>query len=1698
MKTIKEFLAYLCHLDIKLWFENNALRYSAPEGTITTELQTQLRERKTEMLEFFKTNPSWNASTSELRQPLSRESHVVFPLSFAQQRLWFLAQLEGQSATYNIPATLHLSGKINETVLQRALTALVERHDSLRYCFPVVNGEATVQIIQVYNPLTVTDLTEFSETEQERLVTEWISKHAQTPFDLSTGPLLSMHLLKLSEQEQVLLCNMHHIMSDGWSLRVLIRDWSQLYSAYALHYEPKLPVLPIRYTDYTAWQKNSLQEQVLEQQLAYWSNKLAGVPELLKLPTDYPRPAVMRYQGKCLQSTLAQELLLRIKQLSQQNDVTIFMTLLAAFNVLLSRYSGQNDLVVGSPVANRTHRQTEDLIGFFVNPLVLRTQIQENKTFDELLKQVKQTALEAYAHQNIPFEYLLEQLNSSRSLSYSPLFQVMFILQEAPLEEFDLAGLKASFLEQETAIAKFDLTLSITEVNEVLLCDWEYNTDLFRPNTISLLAEHFRVLLEGIINNPKQVISQLPLLTETEKKQLMDWNQTQTEYPNEKTLVDLFQTQVSIYPENVALIFEEQQLTYLELNTRANQLAHYLMRLGVGVETLVGICVERSLEMVIGLLGILKAGGAYVPLDPNYPPQRLQFMLEDSQVPVLLTQSNLLERLPASTAMTVDLKTEWENITADSGENPVKKIGPDNLAYIIYTSGSTGKPTGVLGTHKGMVNRLTWMWHTSPFDAQEVCCHRTSINFVDHVAELFSPLLKGVSLVLLTEENTRDIVGMIDILSKYKVARIVLVPSLLRAILEQGDRLLQKLVSIKYWFCTGEALPAHLVKRFYEKIPEGHLWNIYGSSEVSADVMAYKVERQDILNILNYFSPERKFSNSFISLEEHLPQDTITTPFVTLEALKQAFKSQGVPLLPQKQEKYYAYLKKNILPYLVNTSSPRFIGHMTSALPSFNYELTDLVSRMNQNMVKVETSKSLVFMERQAMAMFHHAFYDFPESFYNQYVQQSGNSLGITVSGGTMANISALWIARNLALPSDKSFPGVAQAGLSAALKYYNYKNIVLLGSRLMHYSMRKAASLLGLGMENIIYVDQDKNGKMDIVALQRRIEECRQKQWCIFALIGIAGATETGNIDPLEEMAEIAKTCHIHFHVDGAWGAPVIFSEQHKGKLKGIERADSITICGHKQLYLPMGVSFCLFRQPDSVKAISTPAAYQAREGGYDFGQYSPEGSRSSLSMCLHAAFHLIGKQGYAKLIDEGIDKAQYLKDLINKNEAFELMREPELNIVNFRYIPTKFRKKQNNRLLTEEDNLRINEANIRLQERQFQEGRSFLSRTQLFTSYGKSLPIEVERAVLANPLTTYQDIDFVLEDQLTIAAKYIETGHQKNGKVQVDEQGISNVDKLSFSRLSTSFAEEELEEELLEKYTIPIGKPINNTQVYILDRYQKPAPFGVPGELHIGGVGLARGYFNRSNLTNEKFTEIELFGNRQRFYKTGDLARWLPNGNIEYLGRLDHQVKLRGFRIELGEIEAVLGQHTSVRESAVIFPEDLKAEQRLVAYFVPYQEQTIESTELYHFLTERLPDYMIPSVFIPLETMPLTPNGKVDRRTLFNLPVNNQLSEEAFVAPRTHKEVEIAKIWSKALGIEQIGVHDNFFKSGGHSLLGAQVISQVREIYQVELPLQILFEKPTVAGIAGYLEETLSMMRQNLMALPSENKGKRVEGEL
>ncbi|NER30313.1 MAG: AMP-binding protein, partial [Symploca sp. SIO1C4] len=561
------------------------------------------------------------------------------PLSYTQQRLWFLDQLEPNSALYNIPIALRLEGRLNQTALEQSLQEIIQRHEALRTNFITVNGKA-IQIIHEETTWTisVTDLTHLSNNEQEIAAQKLTHQQGIQPFDLAKDSLIRATLVVLSQSEHILVVCMHHIVSDGWSTGVFIQELTTLYNAYIRGEPSPLTPLPIQYADFALWQREWLQGEVLQQQLSYWQNQLAEAPDLLSLPTDRPRPAVQTFAGAYQQFALSAELSSQLTQLSQKQGVTLFMTLLAAFDTLLYRYTGQEDILVGTPIANRNQDELEGLIGFFINTLVLRADLSNNPSFNELLSHVREVVLDGYAHQNLPLEMLVEVLQPERDLSYTPLFQVMFALQDETLSQVELTGLTASPLQVESQTAKFDLTLAIENRSDGLVGVWEYSTDLFDASTIERMTGHWITLLEGIVSNPQQPISQLPLLTEVEQQKLLiEWNDTQVDYPQNQCIHQLFEEQVEKTPKAVAVVFEDEQLTYYELNCRANQLAHYLQSLGVESDVLVGLCVERSLEMVVGMLGILKAGGAYVPLDPNYPQERLSFMLEDSQVPVILT-----------------------------------------------------------------------------------------------------------------------------------------------------------------------------------------------------------------------------------------------------------------------------------------------------------------------------------------------------------------------------------------------------------------------------------------------------------------------------------------------------------------------------------------------------------------------------------------------------------------------------------------------------------------------------------------------------------------------------------------------------------------------------------------------------------------------------------------------------------------------------------------------------------------------------------------------------------------------------------------------------------------------------------------------------------------------------------------------------
>lgn len=1052
-----------------------------------------------------------------------RPRQAVAPLSFAQERLWFLAQLESASSFYNNAGAIRLQGKLDREALEQSLREIVRRHEVLRTAFTVYEGQPQ-QVVADETPVVIekVDLREWFGKEQMEKVQEQIMKKAQQPFDLTACPLWRAMLLVLGGEEHILLLVMHHIISDGWSIGVLIREFMVLYEAFRAGHLSPLPELSVQYADYAVWQRKWLQGKVLEEQLSYWKEQLQGPLAVLELPADRPRPAVQSYRGAAYCFTVSSAIAERLKALSRREGVTLFMVLLAAFKVLLWRYSGQQNLCIGTPVANRRRVELERLIGFFVNTLVLRTDLSGNPSFREFLRQVREVCLGAQTHQDLPFEKLVEEIAPARDMSHSPLFQVMFVLQNAPEAVLKIEGLKITPLEVDICSAKFDLTLSITEHENGLEAWFEYSTDLFDASTIARMADHYSTLLEDILSRLDAPLDDLQLLTKAERYHLLlEWNATEAEYPQNQCLHELFEAQVEKTPEAVAVIHKNQLLTYAELNSRANQLGHHLQSLGVGPEVVVAICVERSLEMVVGILGVLKAGGAYIPIEPSYPQERKASLLADSTPRVVLAQARWMEDLPLGDIKSICLDEDWDVISQYPVSAPANKNAPGNLAYVIYTSGSTGKPKGVQITHQNAAHS-TWArfgYYQKPVGRFLLL---SSFAFDSSVAGIFWTLSQGGCLCLPEEGHQCDPLILEKEIAKKGVTHLLCLPSFYQLLLEQGG---PRLGSLQVVIVAGESCSPGLVNRHYKTLPHVALFNEYGPTE------------------------------------------------------------------------------------------------------------------------------------------------------------------------GTV-------------------------------------------------------------------------------------------------------------------------------------W---------------------------------------------------------------------------STVYRC--------------------------------KDEREE---------------------------------------------------------------------------------------------------------------------------------------------------RISIGRPISNACVYVLDQCLQPVPIGIKGELYIGGIGLARGYLNRPELTAERFIPNPFGEAGNRLYRIGDLARYKPDGNIEYLGRIDHQIKIRGYRIELGEVEAVLLRHPQVKEAVTAAREDMPGDSRLVAYVVG-KEPIPAVGELRAYLKEILPEYMVPVAFMFLEALPLAPNGKIDRTALPVPDVEAQFAHQ-YVAPRTATEEILTKIWAEILGVERVGVYDNFFELGGHSMLAVQLTFRVREAFGVDMPLRLLFERPTIEAQARLVNGDRQAFRESL----------------
>nr|QEO74617.1 condensation domain-containing protein [uncultured bacterium] len=772
------------------------------------------------------------------------------PLSFAQQRLWFLDQLEPTSVAYNMPAVLRLVGPLQVEVFEKSLRELIRRHESLRTRFVLKDGQGRQEICDPY-PLevAVTDLTPFPADERETEVARLALEEAQTPFDLSQVPQMRVKVLRLDEHEHVVLFTMHHIIGDGWSFTVLTRELGILYDAFSRGEASPLPELKIQYADFATWQRGWLQGEALEQQLNYWRKQLADIPDQLELPLDRPRPAVQSFRGATESITLSRETTEKLRALSYRQGSTIYMCLLAIFQTLLYRYSGQTDIVTGSPIANRNRSEIEGLIGFFVNALVLRTKVDGDATVRQMIARVREVCLGAYAHQDVPFEQLVEELQPERDLGRQPLFQVMFILQNLPQEISVSTGLAIKPVEVESTTAKFDLSFFWAEA-ESLMGTIEYNTDLFDRSTIVRMLGHFERLLEAAVANPDQKLSELPLLTEAERRQLLiDSNCEPEKHETNVCLQDLFEKAVDLRPDAVALTFEDQNVTYAELNRRANQLAHRLMRLGIGPDSLCGVLMERSVEMIVSVLGILKAGGAYVPLDPTYPRERLAFMLEDAQLSILLTQEKLAELLPGLTVTTLRLDADWADIANEPEDNPVQIGTPENLAYVIYTSGSTGKPKGVLVQHDNVIRlfRATDKWFN--FDENDVWTFFHSYAFDFSVWEIWGALLHGGRLVVVPHWVSRSPDSFHELLRTEHVTVLNQTPSAFRQLIRADEAAPSTdELSLRLIIFGGEALELESLRPWFDRHGDSkpQLVNMYGITETTVHVTYRPLSQSDL------------------------------------------------------------------------------------------------------------------------------------------------------------------------------------------------------------------------------------------------------------------------------------------------------------------------------------------------------------------------------------------------------------------------------------------------------------------------------------------------------------------------------------------------------------------------------------------------------------------------------------------------------------------------------------------------------------------------------------------------------------------------------------------------------------------------------------------------------------------------------------
>ncbi|HEU4962348.1 MAG TPA: amino acid adenylation domain-containing protein [Bacilli bacterium] len=2118
---------------------------------------------------FAQTICSLEEEAGERTQGPVKREEARRELSFAQKRMWLLHQLEAGAEgadSYNTPYFLRVRGDVDVACLERSLQEIVRRHDALRTVFREEGGTPYQEILeQVPVTLSVIDLTALNAEERERREAQLMRQAGVQAFDLEHGPLFFFQWVRCHAEENLLLLNFHHIIADGWSIGVLLRELSHLYAAYTDGKPSPLSELPIQYADYGEWQAGRLQGTFLQKQRSYWRSRLQGVPTVLDLPTDRPRPAVRRSNGAMHTFHIPQAVVDAVQAVGQRGGATLYMTLLAAYQTLLHRYTRQEEVLVGSPSAGRQLPEVEALIGFFANTLVLHADFAGEPSFEQVLQQVKRTAQEAFAHGDYPFEKVVEDLQVERNLSHNPLIQTMFTLEtEPPSRQLQVDGLQVREEPVDNGTTKFDLVMRLAVAEDGLQGQWEYSTDLYEADTIERMTGHFLTLLQQLVAAPELPVGRLGLLGEVEKEQVLHaWNAT--ERPLEEACIQQwFERQAERTPDGCALVTFEEQVTYRDLNERANRLAHYLRRRGVGPDVLVGLSVERSVDMVVGLLGILKAGGAYLPLDPNYPQERLAFMVEDAQIKWLVTQNKLRDRLPIGGQEVVELDGDRSMIAEESAANPPLLTAPHHLAYVIYTSGSTGKPKGVLIEHRGLCNLAQALWERFALTASSRVLQFATFNFDASVYEMFPALTAGAALCLVAQEDLLPGAPLHRTLQQLRVTTLMMPPS---ALAVTSDRDLPDLQTV---VAGGEDCSAEVAMRWsqgrrfvnaygptegtvcatmqeypgqgkptiggplpnvkvYVLDPNGHpvpigvpgelyiagvglargylhrpelterafLPNPFGNDPEerlykTGDLVRYRTdgqldylgrideqvklrgfrietgeiaatlrEREDVRDALvlvrgdlsggprlvAYVIPEREEADERAwrqFLQAKLPAYMVPTTYVQISAwpltASGKIDRRALPMTELREmradeavaprtetERQIAAVWQEVLGVAQVGMTDNFFelgGHSLLATQAMSRlrglvqapvtvrelfrhptveELADAIDGMEAMEPDAGEERPIPRLARQGAGersdwfelsagqrrlWFLHqqeadaSAYAIPyqvrlhgplsverleqslnlviarhESLRTRFAERDGKpmqqilpELTLRIERHDLSSLSEPereQEARRLALeeairPFDLEKGSlvrthVLQMGPDQHIWVLNLHHIIADGWSMQvlmrevtaayaalergaddvplpdlpiqyaDYAAWETARMQGTKRDRLLEVWRDQladaptflelptdhprppvsSGRGATIqfdlpdALVQRLRAFgHQEAATLFVtllsayqaflhrltrqdttLVGFPGAgrnrPETEGLigffvntlvnradfrddltfrellqevrgrvveaqahdelpfDLLVEALQVERSLSHHplvqtlFALDESewgddWELPGLRAEAeeidngtakfdlllrfvaHGNGLRGqwqyaTDLFDAATVERMTRRFLTL-LEGILADPEQAVTRLPLLAAEEEQRLLHEWN----ETDRPVPVACLHTLFEeqvartpeatAISYQGetvtYAELNRRANQVAHHLRERgVGPDVLVGLsMNRTPLMIVGMlgilkaggAYLPLDPTYPQERLafmiedaalpvLLTEadlRDSLPEHRADVIELDRDWERMAQASAENPpqnatvdhlayvIYTSgsTGKPKGVLIEHRGLGNLLQAVQDF-YRIDEQARVlqfstfnfdASVYeifptltagatlvmaerdeIMPGLPLHGFLQAHQittmmlppSGLAVTPDDDLPCLQTVGGHgEALPTEVVKRWAARgrrfvnaygpteatvaatmhvcaadggkplLGRPLPNVRLYVLDADLQPVPIGVAGELHVAGIGLARGYLNRDELTAEKFIPHPFSDEPgARLYKTGDLVRYLPDGTLDYLGRIDEQVKLRGFRIELGEIAAALRQHPSVGEAAVIVRDDLAGGSQLVAYVTEQAGQTLEEKELRRFLQGRLPAYMVPAAYVNLPQLPLMANGKVNRRAL-PAPEANAWVLEEYVAPQNEREQRIADLWREVLGVERIGVTDNFFDLGGHSLLATQLISRMRQELGVELSIRDCFETPTVAGWA------------------------------